>query len=565
VTLNRQAAPSLGAAALKHRPTVFGRHPLSVTVFSLPFLLLRLPGPLGHGDRIAQFVNGGQERERRRGVCSAINLLVIHKKFPLESLWITRYAGDRGTTCPGFWSLTANPLSLPSMNATTLWKKTVKELEQHFPRNSFGIWIKPTVALNLTNNRLVVGTPSVYVKSILKKRYYQKIKKVVDDVSGRDFEIEFVVSEKALSVKKTAPPGPLFAQEENGEEKPKAGKRAKQKEASPPRYTFETFIVGNSNNFAHAAAQAIVESPGDTYNPLFIYGGTGVGKTHLLQAIRHALSSQHPGFEVLYLACEQFTNKIITALKQGNIQTIREKFRGADAFLVDDIQFIAGKDFSQEEFFNTFNQLYLANKQIVICSDRPPRDIPKLESRLASRFLGGLTVDIQPPDYEMRAAIIKTKASERGVELPDDIVDLLAKRIQTNIRELEGILFSILTATKFENVEPSREFIEKKLGGVGRQPRAVKPKEVLSAVAQHFGLKVKDLTGKSRRAELVLPRQIAMFLLRQEFRQSFEGVGDLLGGRDHTTIMHGVNKIEKLIKENHEIHKDYLHLRERLV
>lgn len=451
------------------------------------------------------------------------------------------------------------------MDATAIWKKAIKELENEFPRNNFNVWIKPTVGLKLYQNQLTIGVPHAYVKGMLEKRFYQKIKAVVDEITNQNLKLEFKVSEKVILPKKDKSVGPLFTDQTHEEISPKNSnlQQVPTKNLNP-RYTFETFIVGNSNNFACAAAKAVVNSPGTTYNPLFIYGGTGVGKTHLLHAVGHALLQNYPQRKILCISCEQFTNEIVISLNQGNIYKVREKFRGADALLVDDVQFIAGKDFSQEEFFNTFNKLYHANKQIVICSDRPPREIPKLESRLVSRFLGGLTVDIQPPDYEMRVAIIKVKAKDLGINLDQKVVNLLASQVQTNIREFEGILFSVLSASQFENQEPTFEFIKQKLGRIDNKPHTPKAREVLNLVASHFDLRVKDLTGKSRKAEIVLPRQVVMYLLRTNLDQPLERIGELLGKRDHTTVMHGVEKIEKLLQENPEIQKNISFIKEKL-
>jgi len=447
--------------------------------------------------------------------------------------------------------------------AKTIWNKATKELKKEFPRNNFNIWIKPTVGANLTEEKLVIGVPNGFIKKTLETRYYQSIKRTVDEITDQDLKVEFIVSEKAAVTFKSKKASPLFSDDQHPSDQNKPTQRSTIKSLNP-RYSFETFIAGNSNNFAHAAAKAVVESPGTTYNPLFIYGGTGVGKTHLLHAIGHALI-EHKGLDVQSISTEQFTSEIVTSLNQGNIQRFRKKVRGTDALLIDDVQFISGKDFSQEEFFNTFNKLHLSNKQIVICSDRPPREIPKLESRLVSRFLGGLTVDIQPPDYEMRVAIINVKADDMGVELEDGAVDLLASTLQTNTRELEGILFSILTATQLEKKKPTVEFIRQRLGQTAAtNHRIPKPKEVLSLVAKHYDLKIKELSGKSRKADIVRPRQIAMYLLREHLNQSYESVGELLGGRDHTTVMYGVEKIEKLKQDEPDIDKEISGLKDQM-
>ncbi len=332
-----------------------------------------------------------------------------------------------------------------------------------------------------------------------------------------------------------------------------------------PRYTFSTFIVGNGNQLAHAASQAVAEAPGQAYNPLFLYGGVGLGKTHLLHAIGHATLDRD--LTVLYVSSETFTNEIIDAIRYRTTDGFRAKYRSVDVLLVDDIQFIAGKDSTEEEFFHTFNSLHEANKQIVICSDRPPKAIVSLAERLRSRFEWGLIADIQPPDEETRIAILRTKAEMMGRVVPDEVLAYLARRVQSNIRELEGSLNRLIAFAHLQGMPLTVETVKAALANLASdgKPRRVTIKEILDAVADHYRIPAEDLCGKQRDKHIVVPRQIAMYLMRQETEASLLEIGQALGGRDHSTVLHGCEKIGREINDNTQLRKEVLAIRQQLL
>jgi chromosomal replication initiator protein len=327
-----------------------------------------------------------------------------------------------------------------------------------------------------------------------------------------------------------------------------------------PKYTFDTLVVGNSNNFAYAAAQGIVKNPGLSYNPFFIWGGVGVGKTHLMQAIGHELLKDNPDLKIKYFPAETFTNELISALKSKNMNQFKSKYRNLDCILVDDIQFIAGKEYIQEEFFHTFNALHMTGKQIILTSDRKPSEIDKLEDRLVSRFMGGLTVDIQLPDYEMRMAIINQRIEERGIKITNEAAEFLANNLASNIREIEGKLQEVLVQSLAQKVgEIDLHFIENQLNSSSEstiyslKSTKLAPRHIISVCAKHFNIKTSDLCGKSRKKELVFARHITAYLLLTEINLPLEEVGHLIGGRDHTSIMHARDKVTKDFSTNPQL------------
>lgn len=331
------------------------------------------------------------------------------------------------------------------------------------------------------------------------------------------------------------------------------------------RYTFSTFIVGSANQLAHAASLAVAEAPGQAYNPLFLYGGVGLGKTHLLHAIGHTAVERN--MSVLYVSSETFTNEIVNAIRYRTTEEFRAKYRSADLLLVDDIQFIAGKDSTEEEFFHTFNSLYESNRQIVICSDRPPKAIVSLEERLRSRFEWGLIADIQPPDLETRVAILSAKADMMQRKVPDEVISFLASRIHSNIRELEGSLNRLLAFSQLQGMPLTIDTAKAALSSLatdGRQ-RRVSVADVLEAVAEHYRISLEDLCGKQRDKHIVVPRQVAMYLMRQETEASLMEIGQALGGRDHSTVLHGCDKINREVNENSALRKEVLAIRQQLV
>ena len=330
------------------------------------------------------------------------------------------------------------------------------------------------------------------------------------------------------------------------------------------RYTFSTFIVGAGNQLAHAASLAVAEAPGQAYNPLFLYGGVGLGKTHLLHAIGH--TALENGMVVLYVSSETFTNEMINAIRYRTNEEFRAKYRSADVLLVDDIQFIAGKDSTEEEFFHTFNSLYESNKQIVMCSDRPPKAIVSLEERLRSRFEWGLIADIQPPDLETRVAILRAKADLSQRMVPDDVIQYLASRVQSNIRELEGSLNRLLAFSQLQRMPLTIDTAKAALANLASdaRQRRVSIEDVLNAVAEYYRLSLDDLRGKQRDKHIVVPRQVAMYLMRQETESSLLEIGQSLGGRDHSTVLHGCDKISREVNENTALRKEVLAIRQQL-
>ncbi len=449
-----------------------------------------------------------------------------------------------------------------NIQADTLWQSVCGELEVSMSKMIYNSWIKPCFVKDITevdDERLIVelATPSGYHLRTVDERYYGQIKQVIERVVGKKCELALVVSQQVVKkIVKTdveEVKGSLFEEMEN--------KKIFAKGLNP-RFTFDTYIVGGSNNLAFAAAKAVVDSPGTRHNPLFIWGGVGVGKTHLMHAIGHALT--RAGIEnVTYVTSEQFTSDLVQSLRSKQVDAFKKKYRGVGALLVDDIQFLAGKESTQEEFFHTFNELYMKGVQIVLTSDKKPQEIGQLEERLVSRFLGGLTADIGLPDYEMREAILRQKANELRVTVRDEIIGALAENVVTNARELEGVFMRLVNAAMAENRDMDMDMVSKIIGITkqieNRKP--LRPIKVISLVAKDFEYRNKDLTGKSRKANLVKARHIAMYLLREELGTQLTKVGDLFGGRDHTTVMHAVEKIKGEVDINQEVRNKVMNLK----
>lgn len=424
------------------------------------------------------------------------------------------------------------------MDVKNLWQQVLEELKIEVSRPIFQTLLSQTDLSTLENNIATITCPNPYIQSLVEGRYYSLLKNTLDGKTQKNNSLLFVIKPKAQEKINNSDPGPLFAWQNEG-------KVYQDKSGLNPKYVFSNLVVGNSNNFAHAAALAIVQNPGQTYNPFFIWGGVGVGKTHLMQAIGHAILSKNPNTQILYCPSESFANDLVSSLQTKTIPSFKKKYRTPEVLLIDDIQFISGKEYIQEEFFHTFNALYLAGRQIVLTSDRRPEEISKIEERLTSRFMGGLTVDIQPPDFEMRMAILKTKSQERGIALSEETVAFLAQMAASNIRELEGTLSQIVTQAAALNRIPDLVFVKNYFGFKSKnRSKHLNPKNIILSVAKHYSLKTSDLTGTSRRKEYVLPRQIVMYLLREEVEAPYMKIGELLGGRDHSTIIHGIRKIE---------------------
>ncbi len=435
------------------------------------------------------------------------------------------------------------------MNNEQLWQAVLGEIELNLSKANFTTWFKSTFIASTENGKVIICVPNTFTKAWLEKKYHKEISTAFKNVSQTEIgEIIYKVEVKRSGaiedlLKK------IKIKKDEAPEKPLIVNRF----GLNSRYTFETFIVGKNNELAHAACQAVAANPGHAYNPLFIYGGVGLGKTHLLQAIGHELSKKTD--KILYVSSERFTNDYVQAVRNGQGKDFKDHYRNVDLLLIDDIHFMGGKDGTQEEFFHTFNELHQTNKQIVISSDRPPKAIPALEKRLLSRFEWGMIADISAPDLETRIAILETKCREKNYKLEKDILAYVAGNIQSNIRELEGALNRLIAYYEFNNSLPSIDTAKNVLAGIisSFQTKSTTPKTIIDAVARFFDISVKDLTGQSRKKELVVPRQIVMYLMRKEINSSYPAIGQELGGRDHTTAMHAYNKILKEEVEDERI------------
>lgn len=440
------------------------------------------------------------------------------------------------------------------MDTKEVWRAVLGELEVVLSKANFTTWFKNTSLLYAKDGVFIISTPNAFTKEWLSQRYHRQIIEALGNVCSEVKEIKYQVGQIALKKEEVV----LVPRKEEP-------RRDKNGELNP-KYTFETFIVGNSNKLAAAACQAVTKNLGKVYNPLFIYGGAGLGKTHLLQAIGNEILKNYPKKKVTYVACESFTNDFIQAISTGRTNKFKETYRTVDLLLIDDIQFLAGKEGTQEEFFHTFNALHQKDKQIVISSDRPPKAIPTLEERLRSRFEWGMTADIQPPDLETRLAILQSKCQEKGFKIDLNILEQIAKNIQYNIRELEGALNRLMIYSQLNNINLTLETSLEILKDIISPPKkqTIGSEKILQTVASFYELKVEDLLGKKRNKELVYPRQISMYLLREEISQSYPKIGEILGGKDHTTIIYGVSKIKKRVSEDEVTRHEVSLIRERL-
>jgi chromosomal replication initiator protein len=426
---------------------------------------------------------------------------------------------------------------------------------------TFDTWLRGARFIKFEDGCFVVGVKSGYAKDWLDNRLMPTILRTIVRLAGQAVEVRFVVWNEPGQRREAAPlldlPDPEIA--------PRPTLPAAN---LTPRYTFDAFVVGLGNRLAHAASMAVAESPAQAYNPLFVYGGVGLGKTHLLHAIGHTCHAQ--GLRVLYASSEDFTNDLIDSIRGHSTDIFREKYRTVDVLMVDDIQFIAGKEATQEEFFHTFNALHGTGKQIVLSSDRTPKAMATLEERLCSRFEWGLIADVQPPDLETRIAILRAKAAGvggaavGGVAIPDDILALIADRVQSNIRELEGALNRVVALSQLTHQPLTAELVEEALGHLVPQRSKLTETQILDTVADHFGVERAAFEGKSRSRTVARPRQVAMYLLREETGASLPQIGALLGGRDHTTVLYGCERIADLIEEDAEMRREVVSLRQRL-
>lgn len=440
------------------------------------------------------------------------------------------------------------------MDNLRLWHKFLQTIKSEVTPANFRTFFAQTILKSIEGDRIILTSTSAFIKETLNQRHLPLIESIFEKLLGRRVAVEINVRE--------------FEQTEKTKEIEEADffQPVQNKYSSLNlKYTLENFVVGPSNNLAYAAAEAVVQNPGTSYNPLFIYGGTGVGKTHLIIGIGNALLSRRPQLKIIYCSSEQFMNDYVEAIQNRKMPDLRRKYRLADILLIDDIQFFSGREGTQEEFFHTFNELASKNSQMVITSDRSPHEIDKLEDRLKSRFAGGLMLDIQPPDFDTRVAILRAKCQEKGESLPEESIRLLASSLESNIRELEGRLIQILQSLKQQNLPPTPDNINLHLSKQPHTALKVNPKRILPVVCDYFSLTTKDLTGPKRQKELVLPRHITMYLLSEEAGLTVEKIGQLLGGRDHTTVMHGRDKIKKLINTDREVQQIFIEVKNRLL
>ncbi len=445
------------------------------------------------------------------------------------------------------------------MDAKRIWQAALGELQLELTRATFETWLRDTHLVACEDGVFVIGVANTYARDWLESRLRSVVARVLTRLTGRTAAVRFVVWEGEKSEPEATSALPLLAG--RLAESPRVSERANG--ALNPRYTFDSFVVGPGNRLAHAACMAVAEHPARTFNPLFIYGGVGLGKTHLLHAIGHVCKAN--GLQTLYVSAETFTNDLIEAIRHQATEAFRETYRTVDILLMDDIQFIAGKESTQEEFFHTFNALHGNGAQIVISSDRPPRAMATLEERLRSRFEWGLIVDIQPPELETRIAILRRKIAETGVWVPDEICFLIAERFQSNIRELEGALNRVVAVAMLTHQPLTMELALRALEDITAHARSqVTPEAILQAVADFYGLSIEALIGTSRRQEIVRPRQVACYLLRQEAGASLTQIGQWLGGRDHTTVLYACERIAASLEEDSALRREVQAIRERL-
>jgi chromosomal replication initiator protein len=459
------------------------------------------------------------------------------------------------------------------MNLHQIWQAALGTIQLQTSRQEFDTWLRGTTLIALDGGMATVGTSSPFHKEGLENRYLAPVRRSLGDVVGYPVQVQVVISGGAPVTRMDLSGGmPIIAQTD--QDGYYSSERAVQLDFTNamrtgmlnPKYTFSRFIVGSSNRLAHAACLAVADNPGHSYNPLFLYGGVGLGKTHLLHAIGNYVLDRDPEINVLYVSSEKFTNDLINAIRRQQTEEFRIRYRNIDVLLIDDIQFIAGKDATQEEFFHTFNALHSAAKHIVISSDKPPKAILTLEERLRSRFEWGLICDVQPPDLETRTAILRAKGEQMKVYVPDEVFDFLAHKVQSNIRELEGSLNRVAAYADLHKVGISTEVAMLALAdllGSARRKR-VTPEMILAAVSEHYGVDLRTLQGRGRSRNIVIPRHVAMYLLREETDCSLVDIGNLLGGRDHTTVIHGCEKIGEEINADSRLRSEVLSIRERL-
>lgn len=462
------------------------------------------------------------------------------------------------------------------MTNDKLWKAALGQLELRVSRSNFVTWFQGTKITERKKGIIFIETPSAFAYEWLSRKYQESILEILQDLDTKINKLEFSVStptvqhilpkkQSRILARKTKQfkPPPVKVEVENKEER-RVVKHDVPKLNSD--YSFDSYVIGPSNEMAHAACKAVATKPGEAYNPLFIYGGVGLGKTHLLHAVANAIIKVNTDARVTYVASEKFINDFVQSIRERDTQSFKDRYREVDVFIIDDVQFLAGKAKTQEELFHTFNALYTHNKQLILSSDRPPKSIPTFEERLRSRLLGGMVVDIQQPDYETRLAILEEKVQSISVSISSDALQFIAKNIQKNVRELEGALNRVAAHCELNNEQATLSYTKKVLEGIidQNQQKTVDSRQILDVVSVYYNISLEDLCGKSRKQEFVRPRQITMYLLRKENNVSFPSIGEYFGGRDHTTAMHACEKIDKLLEYDEDLMQEINFIRERL-
>jgi chromosomal replication initiator protein len=446
------------------------------------------------------------------------------------------------------------------MNAEQAWQATLGQLQMDMSKAAYDTWVKNSRLVSFDRNQFTIGVPNAYARDWLATRLTITINRVLSGIMNQPQSVSFVVCQKDQESTSSE------QDDEPAHEVPQLTTavpiQTHQGQKLNSKYTFENYVVGSGNRLAHAASMAVADQPARSYNPLFLYGGVGLGKTHLLQAIGNRCLAN--GLQVRYVTSEEFTNDLIQAIRTHTTMEFREKYRQSDVLLIDDIQFIAGKESTQEEFFHTFNSLHSQEKQIVLCSDRSPKSLITLEERLRSRFEWGLIADIQAPDLETRIAILKAKAEKHGKKIPADILDLIARKFQANIRELEGALNRVIAFSDLSGLPVNTSLVNSALTDLIPHTYHVEPKQIISTVANIFKVPTEKMVSKDRSAMIALPRQLAMYIMREDTGLSLPQIGQEFGGRDHTTVMYACEKINELIRRDDQMRKQATRVREML-
>lgn len=465
------------------------------------------------------------------------------------------------------------------MQQNSIWQAVLGEIELSVSRGNFMTWFKNTRLIHQDDETVVVGVPNVFIKQQLERKYCDLITETLQKNGVEAKVLEFKISSLAAArapqeddepvllatlarTNTTTTPAQTAVTPKS--ERIVSSLTHSYRQGLNERYTLDSFIVGSGNELAFAACQAISQTPGAKYNPLFLYGGVGIGKTHLMQAVGNAILAKNPDAKVLYISTEQFVQEFVDALRFRKTTDFASYYRTADVLIVDDVQFIAGKEKMQEEFFHTFNALHQANKQIILSSDKPPKEIPTLEERLRSRFAWGMSIDMQIPDFETRCAIVQLKANNQAVELPTDVVEYLATNIQTNIRELEGALNQLLAFCEMRGLDPDLSIATSLLGVSKTRPKHLSAKQIIERTARHYQIPMEDILGPKRDKDIVVPRQVAMYMLRSELHLSFPKIAHELGRKDHTTAIHSVEKIERESRLDIDLRAAISEIKERL-